>query len=284
MDRRNLTLAAIQMECAPLDKAANVERAIGLLETAVDEGAELMVLPELFTMGFYIFKDRNPEFFSMAEPIPGPTTEAIRRIAKKHGVYIVSPVFEKLASGAYRNTAPLIGPDGEIIGKYSKTHVPPRPEEKFYFSPGSEFPVFPTEIGKIGMAICYDREFPEPMRVLALKGAEMIMVPSVLFPRDKASYPDGWILVNRTRALDNGVFGVFVNRGGKESGKEYFGHSMIVDPRGKVLAMAGYEECVITATIDLEDDEIWRRRRAYEPERRPEMYSKIVEQMKGQGS
>ncbi|MCW3989702.1 MAG: acyltransferase [Candidatus Bathyarchaeota archaeon] len=284
MNRRNLTLAAIQMNCAPFDKAANVERAIGLIETAVEKGAELMVLPELFTMGFYIFKDRNPDFFDMAEPIPGPTTEAIGRIAKKHGVYIVAPVFERLASGVYHNTAPLIGPDGVIIGKYSKTHVPPRPEEKFYFSPGSEFPVFPTEIGKIGMVICYDREFPEPIRVLSLKGAEMVMVPSVIFPRDKASYPDGWILVNRARSYDSGVFGVFVNRGGKESGKEYFGHSMIVNPNGKVLAQAGFDECVITASIDLEDEAIWRRRRAYDKERRPEMYSKIVEPRKGQGS
>ena len=272
------------MNCAPFDKAANVEKAIGLIETAVEEGAELMVLPELFTMGFYIFKDRNPEFFDMAEPIPGPTTDAIGKIAKKHGVYIVAPIFEKHASGHFFNTAPLIGPDGGIIGKYSKTHVPPRPEEKFYFSPGSEFPVFPTEIGKIGMVICYDREFPEPIRVLSLKGAEMVLVPSVIFPRDKAKYPDGWVMVNRARAYDNGVFGVFVNRGGKESGKEYFGHSMIVDPRGKVLAQAGFEECVITASIDLEDDEIWRRRRAYDMERRPEMYSKIVEPRTGQDS
>ncbi len=272
------------MNCAPFDKAANIERAIGLIETAVEKGADLMVLPELFTMGFYIFKDRNPDFFDMAEPIPGPTTEAIGRIAKKHGVYIVAPIFEKHASGQYYNTAPLIGPDGKIIGKYSKTHVPPRPEEKFYFSPGSEFPVFPTEIGKIGTLICYDREFPEPFRVLSLKGAEMVLVPSVIFPRDKAKYPDRWIMVNRARSYDSGVFGVFVNRGGKESGKEYFGHSMIVNPNGKVLAQAGFEECVITASIDLEDEAIWRRRRAYDKERRPEMYSKIVEPRKGQGS
>lgn len=269
------------MNCAPFNKAANIERAIGLIETAVEKGADLMVLPELFTMGFYIFKDRNPDFFEMAEPIPGPTTDAIGKIAKKHGVYIVAPIFEKHESGKFYNTAPLIGPDGVIIGKYSKTHVPPRPEEKFYFSPGSEYPVFNTDIGKIGTLICYDREFPEPFRVLSLKGAEIVVVPSVIFPRDKAKYPDGWVMVNRARAYDSGVFGVFVNRGGKESGKEYFGHSMIVNPNGKVLAQAGFEECVITAIIDLEDDEIWRRRRAYDKERRPEMYSKIVEPRTG---
>jgi N-carbamoylputrescine amidase len=265
------------MNCAPFDKAANIERAIGLIETAVEKGADLMVLPELFTMGFYIFKDRNPDFFEMAEPIPGPTTDAIGKIAKKHGVYIVAPIFERHASGKFYNTAPLIGPDGVIIGKYSKTHVPPRPEEKFYFSPGSEYPVFNTDIGKIGTLICYDREFPEPFRVLSLKGAEIVVVPSVIFPRDKAKYPDGWVMVNRARAYDSGVFGVFVNRGGKESGKEYFGNSMIVNPSGKVLAQAGFEECVITASIDLDDDNNWRRRRAYVKERRPEMYSKIVE-------
>ncbi len=265
------------MNCAPFDKAANIERAIGLIETAVEKGADLMVLPELFTMGFYIFKDRNPDFFEMAEPIPGPTTDAIGKIAKKHGVYIVAPIFERHESGKFYNTAPLIGPDGVIIGKYSKTHVPPRPEEKFYFSPGSEYPVFNTDIGKIGTLICYDREFPEPFRVLSLKGAEIVVVPSVIFPRDKAKYPDGWVMVNRARAYDSGVFGVFVNRGGKESGKEYFGNSMIVNPSGKVLAQAGFEECVITATIDLDDDNNWRRRRAYVKERRPEMYSKIVE-------
>jgi N-carbamoylputrescine amidase len=277
MDRKNLTLAAIQMNCAPFDKESNIQKAIELIEKAVDKSADLIVLPELFTIGFYIFKDRNPAFFEMAESIPGPTTDIIGNIAKKYGVYIVAPIFEKHSSGLYHNTAPLIGPDGEIIGKYSKTHVPPRPEEKFYFTPGSDFPVFQTDIGKIGMAICYDREFPEPIRILALNGAEMVMVPSVIFPRDKATYPERWILVNRARALDNGIFGIFVNRGGKESEKEYFGHSMIVDPRGKVLAQGGYEECIITANVNLEDEDIWKRRRAYEPERRPEIYTKLTE-------
>ncbi len=265
------------MNCAPFDKESNIQKAIELIEQAVDKSADLMVLPELFTMGFYIFKDQNPAFFEMAESIPGPTTDIIGNIARKYGVYIIAPIFEKHSSGLYHNTAPLIGPDGGIIGKYSKTHVPPRPEEKFYFTPGSDFPVFQTDIGKIGMAICYDREFPEPIRILALNGAEMVMVPSVIFPRDTATYPERWILVNRARALDSGIFGVFVNRGGKESGKEYFGHSMIVDPRGKVLAQGGYEECVITAKVNLEDEEIWRRRRAYEPERRPEIYTKLTE-------
>jgi len=270
-------VAAVQMHCVADDRDANVEKALRLIEEAAKDGARVLVLPELFTTGYYCFRERNPELFKQAEPIPGPTTRAVGEVAKEHGLYVVAPVFERAGPGLYYNTAPLIGPDGEVIGKYSKTHIPPRPEEKYYFKPGSRFPVFRTEAGNIGMVICYDREFPEPFRIVALNGAELVLVPTVIFPRPKAVVPESWDLVNRTRAFDNGVYAVFVNRAGEEDGMEYFGHSLIINPRGEVLAEAGFDECVITATIDLEGAEVWRRRRAYERERRPEIYSKIVE-------
>ena len=264
------------MECITNDKDANVSKALELIEKVAKGGARLILLPEFFTTGYYSFREPNQELFQEAETIPGPTTRAIGELAKKYGLYIVSPIFEKVDQGQYYNTAPLIGPDGEILGKYSKTHIPER--EKYYFQPGSKFPVFKTKIGNIGITICYDRKFPETFRILTLNGAEIILVPSSLFPRPKATVSEDWEYIARTRALENGVYAVFVNEAGKEQGMEYFGHSLIINPKGDLLARAGFDECIITATINFEEVELLKKRN-YLQDRRPEIYSKLIDKM-----
>lgn len=279
LSRDNIKVAAIQMSCIANDKDANVVKALELIEEAAKDGSRVLVLPELFTTGYYCFSERNQELFEEAEPIPGPTTRSIGEIAKEYGVYVVSPIFEKEGPGLYYNTAPLIGPEGKVIGKYSKTHIPLSGGalEKYYFRPGSKFPVFQTEVGNIGIIICYDRSFPETFRIVTINGAEVVLVPSTRFPRPEATVSEDWEFIARTRARENGVFAIFVNRAGEEEGLKYSGHSLIVNPQGEILAQAGFDECVITATIDLKEVDIFRRQRRYLRDRRPEIYSKLVE-------
>jgi N-carbamoylputrescine amidase len=278
----SLKISAIQMHCLVNDKKNNISNAIKHIESAVKTGSRLIVLPELFSMGYSCLRKRKTEFFDEAEPIPGPTTKAIGEKAKEHKVFIVAPIYEKAGHGLYYNTAVFFGPNGKIIGKYSKTHVPLSEGgslEKYYFRPGSNFPVFKTEVGNIGILICYDRLFPEPFRILTLKGADLIIVPSTIFPREIPTVSHDWNFVAKTRAVENGVFAVFVNRSGEENGLKYFGHSLIVDPNGKTVAQAGFDECILTANIDLDEIDSCRKRRVYMRDRRPEIYNKIIEYM-----
>ena len=215
MDREKIKVAAIQMKCVANDKQANIKKALDFIKKGAKVGARLLVFPELFTTGYLCFKDRNQKLFQLAESIPGPTTEIISHEAKKYNMYIVCPLFEKAGPGLYYNSACLIGPEGNILGKYSKTHIPLSEKgiqysggalEKYYFKPGSKFSTFSTQIGNIGMLICYDRSFPESFRILALSGAEIIIVPSTIFPRTKATVTEDWEVLAKARAMENGVF------------------------------------------------------------------------------
>lgn len=280
MSQDSFQVAAIQMNCKARDRDTNVARALELITEAARDGAKMMVLPELFTSGYYCFRARDPTLFEEAETIPGPTTTAIGEIAKKYKIHVVAPIFEKTKMGVYFNSSPLIGPDGKVIGKYSKTHIPLSQgvPEKYYFRPGSEFPVFKTGLGNIGIITCYDRIFPEAFRILALKGAEIMAVPSTIYPNVEAKVSEDWEYIARARAKENGVFAIFVNRSGEEEGLKYFGNSLIVGPSGKIIAKAGFEESVVTATVNLVDVEQGRTRRFYMRDRRPEIYSRLVEQ------
>ena len=275
-----IRVAAIQMSCIPHNREANVKNALRHIDSAAKSGVNIMVLPELFTMGYHCLTERKTEYFDEAESIPGLTTRAIGVKAKEHGVYVVTPIFERAGPGKYYNTAVLIGPEGQVIGTYSKTHIPLSGGgalEKYYFKPGSEFPVFKTEFGKIGILICYDRLFPEPFRIMALKGADIVLVPATIFPRPEPIVSEDWSFIARARAVENGVFAVFVNRAGEESGRKYFGHSLIVNPDGEILAQAGFEEGIVTAEIDVNQVDTVRRRRVYVRDRRPGIYALLTE-------
>lgn len=271
------------MNCVAGGKNENTDRAIEMIDEAAERGAKIICLPELFNMGYLSFRRPGSDYssdldvFSLAESIPGPTTTRIAERAREYGVYVIAPIFEKAAPGVYYNAASVIDPQGRIVGKYRKTHVPAiRSLEKLYFRPGSDYPVFRTDFGVFGILICYDRNFAENWRILALGGAEVVFLPTAA---DMPSGEDdvGWEMMLRVRAYENRIFVVGVNRTGREDdGKiasEFFGRSIIVDPRGNVLAKAGKDETIISATIDLDDVDRARTEMALFRDLRPELYS-----------
>lgn len=236
--------AGIQMAVKPNDIDANIEKACNWLEKAVKEPkAELIVFPETITTGFNPNLPRE-ELYSLIDSIPGKTTEKIQEKAKEYKVHIVWPTYERGKKGVIYNTAVLIGPGGKIIGRYRKTH--PFPTEKEWTTAGDETEVFETELGKIGMIICYDGDFPELCRVMALKGAEIIVRPSAFL----RSF-DIWSLTNCARAYDNQTYLIAVNTIGSDAkGNYYFGRSMIVDPLARRVAQASSGEEIVSARLD----------------------------------
>ncbi|OGV96908.1 hypothetical protein A2W24_03840 [Microgenomates group bacterium RBG_16_45_19] len=285
MGNRKVKVAAIQTICKINNKEANVLKALRMIDEAAEDGSKIILLQESFFTEFACFLRRDFNVFSYAEPIPGPTIKRMAKKAREHGVYIIAPIFEKVTAKTYYNTAAVIDPLGNVIGKYRKTHIPGgkfgspddktgfTTNERFYFKPGSPFPVFKTEFGDFGILMCYDRQFPECWRILALRGAEVIFVA--------ASAPDTlqpvWELVPKAMAFQNGVFAVLANRVGNEGSVEYFGGSLIVSPRGKVLKKAKEKgDVIVSTTLDLEEV---RRARMIMPmlrDRRPDIYGSLV--------
>ncbi|MEB3101971.1 carbon-nitrogen hydrolase family protein [Ferviditalea candida] len=236
-------VAAIQMNCVLGDRDRNLEKASRLVEQAVQNNANMIVLPELFNTGYRV-EEKDME---LAEPIPGPTVEWMEKIASKYGVYMIAAILEKGESeGLIYDTAVLVGPEG-LAGSYRKTHL--WDQENVRFTKGDQFPVFATPYGRVGLQICYEVGFPEGSRILSLKGADIMVYPSAFgMPRLYA-----WDLATRSRALENGAFLIAANRTGVEKTEtEFAGHSRIVDPLGRVLAEALEEDEVIMAEIDLQ--------------------------------
>ena len=264
-------VATIQMAMKVGDKKGNLKKGLAMVKAAAQKGAKMILLPELFTTEYFAWW-RDTKYFDYAEPIPGPTTARVGELARRLSVYVVAPFYEKEGPGMYYNSAVLIGPKGEIIGRQRKMHIPAvKSLEKLYFQPAEpNFPVFPTKYGRVGICICYDRLFPEVCRALALNGAEIIFVPiaGTIFP--KVSTLD-------TRALENVLFVVAANKVGEEDGHRYTGGAMIVNPEGKIIAQGGTEEEIVMADIDLEDVEKARKAFPYFRDRRPELYGRLLQ-------
>ncbi len=243
---KEFKVCCIQFAVKPLDADANITKCIDWLDRAVAEHSpDLVVFPETITTGFHPGMPKE-EFWKLLQPIPGAWTEAIQARAAHHGVHVVWPIWEQGTGGVIFNASILIGDVGNIIGVYRKTH--PFPTEQIYTTPGTEVEVFDTPFAKIGMVICYDGDFPELVRTLALKGADVVIRPSALL-RDF----DIWSLTNRARAYDNQIHFIAVNSVGADAnGNYYFGHSMVVDPCARVIAQARGGEQMITATISPE--------------------------------
>jgi N-carbamoylputrescine amidase len=256
----------------------NVSRAAAFIDEAAAKGAKIVCLPELFNTGYFCHISHiDSDYFQLAEPIPGPTTEKLGAKAQEYGIYIIAPIFEKAKAGYYYNSAALIGPQGEIIGRYRKVHMPWSGTgwEKYYFRPGYNFPVFKTDVGNIGIMICYDRFFPESARLLALQGAEIIFNPAGA----PLSLGDSWEFVLRTRASENQLFVVGVGLTGKTDEEHYevTGRSVIINPRGEIVAQLGREEGVLVAAIDLDEIEQARITRFNHRDRRPEVYRLLAD-------
>lgn len=259
---RALRVAGIQTGPGDESVARNVARAIGLLENVAKEPLDLVVFDELFNTRFFAV-DRMDAFDHFFETIGGPTTQALAEAARRHRTNIVAGIAERSSSGRYYNSAVVMDRAGDVVGVYRKTHVPliAAPEdratyERNYFSPGEGLPVFKLDCVTLGVLICYDRHFPEAWRTLALRGAELIAVPTGARSWNTSWRSGMWEALLRTMAYVNGVFVVGVNRAGVEERTTYTGDSMIVSPLGgKIVERApeGAVDCAISATLDLDD-------------------------------
>jgi predicted amidohydrolase len=245
---KEFTAACVQIAVKPNDPHANIKKAVDWLGRAVtDYQADLIVFPETVTTGFDT--GLSPEdLWNLVDEAPGKLTEAIQEEARKHSVHVVWPTYRRGLEGGVFNASVLIGPDGEVIGIYDKTHPFPgeRRDTGGWAEVGTQVEVYETELGTIGMIICYDGDFPELSRLLAVKGAEVIVRPSALL----RSY-DIWYITNCARAYDNHVYMVSTNILGSDAvGNHYFGHSMIVNPIAWRLAQARGTEEIIAAKLD----------------------------------
>lgn len=249
--KKEVAVGLVQMRCDE-DPRKNLDHAVSRIVEAARRGAQIVSLQELFHSRYFCQTNKK-KFFELAEPVPGPTTEAFSRAAKDHQVVVVASLFEEEGEKFY-NTACVIDADGRFLGKYRKIHIPDDPQnyysEHFYFTPGNlGFPVFETRYAKIGTLVCWDQWFPEGARSLALKGAEIIFYPTAigwqLNQKDeevgKAEF-DAWVTVQRGHAISNTVFVAATNRTGLEDHLDFWGGSFVADPLGRILKQASHDE------------------------------------------
>lgn len=271
-ENETIKVCAIQMSCSSSNLDINLEKATNYVRRAAKAGNEIVLLPELFHMQYSSFLRNDAELFNYAEMIPGSTSGLLAEIAAEYEIYVIVPLFEKVSSGVYYNTAAVISPKGDILAKYRKVQIPCRHGwEKFYFRPGPIVGAVPTPKCKIGVVVCYDLFYPEMFRLLSFGGAKIVFVPAAAL-WDKET----WKIVLRTRALESGVFVVASNRVGEENGTKCFGTSLIINPEGKIIAEADdSEEVIISADLSLSDIDRVQIDWAFLRDLRPEIYQEI---------
>jgi len=283
-----------------IDKEATVTEHIAAIEQAAARGAQIICLQELFDAPYFC-KVTDAERFDLAEPIPGPTVQRMQEVASRLGVVVIVPVFERRGAGVYHNSAAVVDADGTLLGIYRKMHIPDDPLyfEKYYFTPGEiyqhgaspempgGFRVFDTRFGRIGVLICWDQWYPEAARITALMGAQILFYPTAIgwHPAEKeewgASQADAWRTIQRSHAIANGVYVGAANRVGHEpepgtDGLEFFGHSFVSDPFGRVIAEAGTDPEILIAECDPAQIEYTRRNWPFLRDRRIDAYGPIL--------
>jgi N-carbamoylputrescine amidase len=292
---RQTMVGLVQMSMTA-DPQANLEKAIARIREAAGRGATLICLPELFRT-LYIGQREDHDLFNLAEPVPGPSTDALGKVARELGVVIVASLFERRAPGLYHNTAAILDADGKVAGIYRKMHIPDDPSyyEKFYFTPGDlGFKAFDTAAGRIGTLVCWDQWYPEGARLTALQGATILLYPTAIgwHPAEKAQYGpqqlDAWRTIQRSHAIANGCYVAAVNRVGFEqldgqgAGLEFWGQSFLADPFGVVLAEAPADaEAILVAPLDLKRLEDVRRNWPFLRDRRVDAYAGIDQRFLG---
>ncbi len=271
---RTLRIGIVQQANTP-DVAHNRARLGEAIGRLAGEGARLVVLQELHD-SLYFCQTENPDHFDLAEPIPGPATEHYAALARRHGVVLVTSLFERRAPGLYHNTAVVFEADGTLAGRYRKMHIPDDPAyyEKFYFTPGDlGFRPIDTSVGRLGVQVCWDQWYPEGARLMALAGAELLIYPTAIgfestdTPEEQSRQREAWTTVQRGHAVANGLPVVAVNRTGHEpdpsgqtAGIQFWGSSFVAGPQGELLARAPQdEECCLTVDVDLGRSEQVRR-------------------------
>jgi N-carbamoylputrescine amidase len=283
------TIGLIQKKCSP-DPKDNLDRTIAGIREAAQRGAQIICLQELFRTQYFC-REENHDSFDLAEPIPGPTTEVLGKLAKELRVVIVASLFERRAAGLYHNTAAVLDADGRLAGIYRKMHIPDDPlyYEKFYFTPGDlGVPSFDTRHGRIAAQICWDQWYPEGARLASLRGASIVFYPTAIgwHPSEKtqhgAAQLDAWRTIQRSHAIANGIFVAAVNRVGFEgppdSGIEFWGSSFVADPFGQVIAQASADkEEILIAECDPRRMEEVRRNWPFLRDRRTDAYAPLLE-------
>ncbi len=270
------------------DLAANMEKTQRRIEEAAARGAKIICLQELYRSRYFP-QEENVDVTALTESIPGTSTDAFSALAKKLGVVIVAPIYEKNPNGKNYNTAVVIDADGQIAGIYRKAHIPYDPYfyEKDYFAAGEEpYRAIETKYARIGVLICYDQWFPEPARINALDGAQIIFYPTAIgyikgHTSADGDWHDAWRTVQRAHAIANGVHVAAVNRVGEEGWLEFWGGSFVCDSFGKVLAEADTDkEAVVVAELDLSHNERIKEGWGFLRNRRPDTYSPLTEKVK----
>ncbi|WP_271078777.1 N-carbamoylputrescine amidase [Aurantiacibacter sp. MUD61] len=282
-----LSVAALQLALGSDDESENIAAVSAQVEEAAQQGAQVILPPELFS-GPYFCREEKDEFFALARPTAEhPSVVAMQKLAKSLGVAIPTSFFER-DGHHYYNTLAMIGPDGEIMGTYRKSHIPDGPgyEEKFYFRPGNDgFKVWDVFGARIGIGICWDQWYPETARVLALKGAQVLFYPTAIGSEPKDAEMDTsrmWRRAMIGHAVSNCMPVVAANRigheGGDSDGTTFYGHSFICDEWGDMLAEYGAAESgVLTATLDLDAARQHRASWGFFRDRRPQLYGRIAE-------
>ncbi|HKZ66772.1 MAG TPA: carbon-nitrogen hydrolase [Chitinophagaceae bacterium] len=276
----------VQMSCSA-DKQANLQKAIEKIKEAATKGAQIVCLQELFT-SLYFCDIEDYDNFKLAEPIPGPSSDALASIAKELGVVIIASLFEKRTSGLYHNTTAILDADGTYLGKYRKMHIPDDPAyyEKFYFTPGDlGYKVFNTKFAKIGVLICWDQWYPEASRITALMGAEILFYPTAIgwaTSQDEDTNIEqynAWQTIQRSHSVANGLHVVSVNRVGleQEGAMKFWGGSFIANPFGSILYRASHEnEEVHVEELDLDKTDRYRTHWPFLRDRRIDSYQQIT--------
>ena len=288
---RIVNVGLIQAACSP-DPGVNLKNTLAAVERAARDGAQIICTQELFRSQYFC-QSEDYQHFQLAEPIPGPTTQAFQQLAKAHQVVIIASLFEKRTSGLYHNTAAVIDADGSLLGIYRKMHIPDDPlyYEKFYFTPGDlGFRAWQTRYGKIGVLICWDQWYPEAARLTALQGAEILFYPTAIgwHPREKVELGgkqySAWETVQRSHAIANGCYVAVPNRVGHEKlageGIEFWGQSFVAGTSGEILAKASVTESeTLIVPLDLGKVDDTRTHWPFLRDRRIDAYSGLTQRL-----
>jgi N-carbamoylputrescine amidase len=277
-DVSTITVGLVQMACSS-DVDKNLASAIESICAAAKKGAQIICLPELF-LTQYFCQTEDTQNFSLAESLPGPTSETLSKLAKELEVVLIVPLFEKRTEGIYHNTALVIDADGSIAGTYRKMHIPDDPcfFEKFYFTPGDTgFKSFSTRYGRVGVLICWDQWFPEAARLTTLSGAQFLFYPTAIGYQDEDAKESNqqitaWETIQKSHAISNGVFLGSVNRVGRENALTFWGRSFICNPFGKVIGQAENEPEIVIAQCSLPEIESVRQNWPFLRDRRVDAY------------
>jgi N-carbamoylputrescine amidase len=287
-------LGLLQSDCSA-NPAANLRKTLALAERAARQGANIICTQELFSAQYFCQSEDHANF-KLAEPIPGPSTAAFQKLARKHKVVVIASLFEKRAAGVYHNTAAIIDADGSLLGTYRKMHIPDDPlfYEKFYFTPGDlGFRTWQTRYGKIGVLICWDQWYPEGARLTAMQGAQILFYPTAIgwHPSEKkqngAKQHGAWELIQRSHAVANGCYVASVNRIGHEvlkkvggDGIEFWGQSFVAGTSGEILAKASvHQEEILIVPVDLAEVDTTRTHWPFLRDRRIDAYDGLTRRL-----